>query len=114
MAQILTRHLKMNLFCGNGNLIHNFYGFSVEVLAMHLKENNVYALPDGREFIARTGTHGGYFLHDPSRGVAAAPVYLIDKAGQLLTWGRITRWTMKDLRDTGRTSLPQLERIHVL
>jgi hypothetical protein len=81
---------------------------------MELKENCVYALPDGREFIARTGTHGGYFLHDPLKGVAAAPVYLIDKAGQLLSWGRITRWTMKDLRDTDRISLPQLQRAHML
>jgi hypothetical protein len=81
---------------------------------MDLKENCVYALPDGREFIARIGTHGGYFLHDPLRGVAAAPVYLIDKAGQLLSWGRITRWTMKDLRDTGRSSLPQLQRAQML
>jgi hypothetical protein len=31
-----------------------------------------------------------YLLHEPSSGVAAAPVYLIDKAGPLLSWGRVT------------------------
>ena len=81
---------------------------------MELKENGVYALPDGREFIVRRGMHGGYFLHDPIRGDTAAPVYLIDRAGQLLSWGRNTRWTNRDLRDTGRISLPQMQRLHFL
>ena len=71
---------------------------------MQLSENAIYALPDGREFIARTGTHGGYFLHDKLKGTAAAPVYLVDKSGQLLSWGRITRWTASDLLDTGSAS----------
>ena len=81
---------------------------------MELRENFIYALPDGRQFIARSGTHGGYFLHDPTRGVAAAPVYLVDRSGQLLSWGRITRWTMKDLRETGRVSLPEMQRLQVV
>ena len=81
---------------------------------MELRENNVYVLPDGREFIARTGPHGGFFLHDPSRGVAAAPVYFVDKSGQLLSWGRITRWTLRDLRETGRSQPPQLHNANIL
>ena len=71
---------------------------------MHLNENSIYALPDGREYVARCGTHGGYFLHDPLKGIAAAPVYLIDRSGQILSWGRVTRWTVNDLRETSRVS----------
>ena len=75
---------------------------------MQLKENGIYTLPDGRELIARTGT-SGYLLHDPKRGVAAAPLYAVDHDGHLLSWGRITRWTLDDLQDTGRISLPQMQ-----
>jgi hypothetical protein len=81
---------------------------------MKLKENGIYALPDGRELIARAGTRGDYLLHDPQRGVAAAPLYVVDHAGHLLSWGRTTRWTMNDLEYTGRTSLPQMQRLQLV
>jgi hypothetical protein len=81
---------------------------------MKLKANNIYALPDGREFVVRHGSHGGYFLHDPHRGVAAAPVYLVDGSGQVLSWGRQTPWTAQDLRETGRVSSPELDRVRLL
>ncbi|HEY7783092.1 MAG TPA: hypothetical protein VIB00_00105 [Pyrinomonadaceae bacterium] len=81
---------------------------------MSLKSNSICTLPDGREFIVRPGTHGGYFLHDPRKGVSAAPVYLVDGSGQLLSWGRRTCWTLADLRDTGRSSEPQLHRTIIL
>ena len=81
---------------------------------MELRENSIYALPDGREFVARAGTHGGHFLHNTSRGDTSAPVYLVDRSGQLLSWGRITRWSLKDLRDTGRISLRPMQRLQVV
>jgi hypothetical protein len=81
---------------------------------MELNENSIYALPDGRELIARSGTHGGYFLHDRLGGSMTAPVYLVDKSGQILSWGRVTRWTIKDLRETRTVSQPQLQQIRVV
>jgi hypothetical protein len=81
---------------------------------MKLTNNGIYSLPDGREFIVRPGSHGGFFLHDPNKGVAAAPVYLVDGSGQVLSWGRRTRWTLADLRDTGRISQPEIQRLQLL
>jgi hypothetical protein len=81
---------------------------------MKLNNNGIYSLPDGREFIARSGSHGGFFLHDPNKGVAAAPVYLVDASGQVLSWGRRTRWTLADLTDTGRISQPEIQRLQLL
>ena len=81
---------------------------------MKLNNNGIYSLPDGREFIARPGSHGGFFLHDPHKGVAAAPVYLVDGSGQVLSWGRRTRWTLADLKDTGRISQPEIQRLQMV
>ena len=81
---------------------------------MELRENGIYELPDGRELIARTGKGGGCLLHDPKRGVAAAPLYRVNSCGQLLSWGRTTFWTIKDLRDTGRISLPQMQGVRIV
>ena len=81
---------------------------------MQLRDNGTYALPNGREFVARTALHGGFFLHDLRLGVASPPLYLIDRSGQFLSWGKVTRWSLEDLRDTGRTSLPELQRVRVL
>ncbi len=81
---------------------------------MLLDENAIYTLPDGREFIARSATHGGYFLHDRLRGASVVPVYLVDRSGQLLSWGRVSRWTAKDLRETGRLSQPAVARMRVV
>jgi len=81
---------------------------------MYLNENSIYVLPDGREVIARSGTHGGYFLHDRLKGSMAPPLYLIDKSGQLLSWGRVTRWTINDLREIRHISPQQLQQIRVV
>ncbi|MDQ3174266.1 MAG: hypothetical protein M3Q91_11250 [Acidobacteriota bacterium] len=81
---------------------------------MKLEDNGIYKLPDGREFLVRAGSHGGYFLHDLRLGVASAPVYLIDGSGQFLSWGKRTRWSLSDLSNTGRTSGPEIQRLTVL
>jgi hypothetical protein len=81
---------------------------------MNLEENGIYALPDGRELIARMGSRGAYLLHDPRKGVAAAPLYSVDQTGHLLSWGRKTRWTTNDLQPTGRISLPQMQRVQLV
>ena len=81
---------------------------------MNLKLNNVYALPDGYELVARRGMCGEYSLHDPLQGAAAPPVYLIGFSGRLLSWQVRTTWTASDLKDTGKASLPEIERLVML
>ena len=78
---------------------------------MALNVHGIYRLPDGREFLVRAGRHGGYVLHDLRMGIYAAPVYLIDGSGQFLSWGRPTRWSVTDLSDTGRRSVPEPQRV---
>lgn len=80
---------------------------------MNLEDNGIYKLPDGREFLVRAARHGGYFLHDLRLGVASAPVYLIDGSGQFLSWGKRTRWSLSDLRNTGRISTPEIQGLDV-
>ena len=74
---------------------------------MTLNDHGIYELPDGRKFVVRPGRHGSYVLHDVGMGVASTPIYLIDASGQFLSWGKPTRWSLGDLRDTGRRSLPE-------
>jgi hypothetical protein len=81
---------------------------------MDLKDHGIYKLPDGREFLVRAGHHGGYFLHDLRLGVASAPIYLIDASGQFLSWGKPTQWSLSDLSDTGRSSIPEIQRLQLL
>ncbi|MGH9903959.1 MAG: hypothetical protein ACRD8U_00075 [Pyrinomonadaceae bacterium] len=81
---------------------------------MELKDHGIYKLPDGREFLVRAGQHGAYLLHDLRLGVSSAPVYLIDRSGQFLSWGKPTRWNLADLCDTGRRSLPEVTRLRLL
>jgi hypothetical protein len=81
---------------------------------MELKENGIYSLPDGREFVVRVARQGGFLLHDLRLGVYSAPLYLVDGSGQFLSWGRRTRWSVADLHDTGRSSLPVVQRLELL
>ena len=78
---------------------------------MELKNDDVYALPDGTEFVARVGPKGVYFLHALRLGRPSAPVYVVDGSGQFLSEGRRTRWHVGDLHATGRTSRPEIQRI---
>lgn len=71
---------------------------------MKIKSDNVYALPDGREVVARYNEYDSYCLYDPRLGVAAAPVYWVSSAGRILFWGQPTPWHVDDLQDTGRKS----------
>lgn len=81
---------------------------------MELINHGIYRLPDGREFLVRAGQLRTYALHDLRLGVASAPVYLVDGSGQLLSWGRPTRWRVSDLSDTGSRAVPELQRITLL
>ncbi|HEV8367645.1 MAG TPA: hypothetical protein VGQ39_06830 [Pyrinomonadaceae bacterium] len=81
---------------------------------MSLKPDNIYVLPDGVELIARANSQGGYTLHNPLLGAAAAPTYLVTPSGEVLSWSRRTSWKKSDLQDTGKSSLPQIKRIVLL
>jgi hypothetical protein len=81
---------------------------------MKLKENGIYTLPDGREFVVRAARQGGFLLHDLRLGVSSAPLYLVDGSGQFLSWGKRTSWSVDDLLDTGRSSLPVAARLKLL
>jgi len=86
--------------------------FSNNVLS--LKPDNIYVLPDGLELIARANAQGGYTLHNPHLGAAAAPIYLVTPSGELLSWSRRTSWKKSDLQDTGKSVLPEIQRIVLL
>src|SRR3989442_10924896 len=78
---------------------------------MELKNNDVYALHDGTEFLARVGRKGVYFLHALRLVMPSAPIYVIDGSGQFLSGGRRTCWHVSDLHATGRTSRLESQRI---
>ncbi len=81
---------------------------------MRLKPNGIYILPNGHEVIARLGSDGEFLLHNPRKGVAAAPEYLVTPTGQLLSWVQKTAWTQSDLQDTGLLSCPEIHRLELL
>ena len=83
-------------------------------MPVELKLHNVYALPDGYELVARRGVCGEYALHDPQKGVAAPPVYIVSRSGQLLSWHQRTTLAAADLIDTGKAWLPEIERLVIL
>jgi hypothetical protein len=81
---------------------------------MRLISDHVYSLPDGKELVARRTAIGDRCLHDPSRGVASAPVYLVDCSGRLLSWERFAMWTVSDLHDTGKVLEDEMRRLQML
>lgn len=70
----------------------------------NLRERGVYRLPDKREFVVCTNPNKAYILFPLSawhyRGCAE---YFIRNDGRFLSKGLPTRWSIKDLTDTGRT-----------
>lgn len=70
-----------------------------------LRELGVYALPDGREYVASTIYSEGCCLYTPPTwGLFAGAELRVDKQGRLLRHGSPTRWNVNDLKDTGRTA----------
>ena len=70
-----------------------------------LRELGVYELPDGRQFVVSTLYAVGCSLYPvhawASYGTAE---FWADGDGRLLRRGVPTRWNVRDLRDTGKTS----------
>jgi len=67
-----------------------------------LQPNNIYALPDGDELVARRTNLGEYVLQDPLKDSATPPVYFVASTGRLLSWIRRSSLTARDLKPTGK------------
>ena len=85
--------------------------------AASLKERGIYAFPDGTQVVACVGDGCGsllYYLKDwklygapevlAERNATAFRLLATDGAGRILMYGYPTRWTVKDLIDTGRVA----------
>jgi hypothetical protein len=70
---------------------------------MKLTNLAVYALPDGKEFVAGVA-RTGYFELFPAATwhLFRFARYLVDQSGRLLSDGKPTSWRIENLRDTGR------------
>jgi hypothetical protein len=69
------------------------------------RELGVYELPDGREYVVSSLYSDGCAVY-PVRawGSFGEAEYWADKEGRLLRRGVPTRWSVRDLRDTGKTA----------
>jgi hypothetical protein len=79
--------------------------YAVRKKSPRLRELGIYLLPDGREYVVSTLYSDGcsiYPVHSwESYGNAE---YWADKDGRLLRRGIPSRWSVSDMKDTGRTS----------
>ncbi|HEX8843490.1 MAG TPA: hypothetical protein VF791_02545 [Pyrinomonadaceae bacterium] len=70
-----------------------------------LRECGIYALPDGREFVAHAVFRGGYVLYSPGAWESfGLHEYETTAAGQIRSKGCSTSWRVRDLIDTNRTA----------
>ena len=70
-----------------------------------LREQGIYALPDGREFVAHAVFRGGYVLYATGDWeFSGLHVYETNVEGQIRSKGRPTSWRVEDLTDTSRTA----------
>jgi hypothetical protein len=75
---------------------------------IELREQGIYALPDGREFVAHAVFRGGYVLFTPGDWeFFGIHLYETNAAGQVRSKGQATLWRINDLTDTGRTARPR-------
>jgi hypothetical protein len=73
--------------------------------AFRLRELGVYALPNGGEYVVSTLYSDGCCLY-PRRiwDAYGEAEFWVDPEGRLLRRGEPTRWSARDLTDTGRTA----------
>ena len=71
---------------------------------LFLRELGVYSFPDGREFVAQATGAEGYSLYTlrawKTYGIAE---YRVHADGRIFSKGRPTKYSIEDLRDTGRS-----------
>jgi hypothetical protein len=72
---------------------------------VNLRDQGIYLLPDGREFVAHAVFRGSYVLYTPGAWeFFGLHLYESDSVGRLLLRGRPTYWRVEDLTDTTRTA----------
>ena len=70
-----------------------------------LRERGIYALSDGREFVAHAVFRGGYVFYTPEAWKLFGPhAYESDPHGHLRWNGQRDEWRTEDLIDTNRTA----------
>ena len=70
-----------------------------------LRERGIYALADGREFVAHAVFRGGYVFYTPEDWDSfGAYSYESDPQGRLRWTGQRDQWRTEDLIDTSRTA----------
>jgi phage terminase large subunit-like protein len=70
-----------------------------------LRERGIYALADGREFVAHAVFRGGYVFYTPEGWDRfGAYSYESDSQGRLRWNGQPDQWCIEDLIDTSRTA----------
>ena len=70
-----------------------------------LRGLGIYELPDKGEFVVSALYSDGCCLYPASTwGRYGSAKYRVDAGGRLLDRGVPTRWSVQDLRDTGRTA----------
>jgi hypothetical protein len=71
----------------------------------NLRERGIYAMPDGREFVAHAVFRGGYVFYTPEDWDRFGPHAHESTADGHLRWnGQPDQWRTEDLIDTGRTA----------
>jgi hypothetical protein len=76
-----------------------------KVRPRRLRELGVYVLPDGGEYVVSTLYSDGCGIY-PVRawGRFGSAEFWADREGRLLRRGEPTRWSVRDLQDTGKTA----------
>lgn len=70
-----------------------------------LREQGIYILPDGREFVAHAVFRGSYVLYTLGAWeFFGLHTYESNNSGRLLLRGQPTFWRVEDLTDTARTA----------
>ena len=78
---------------------------SAKTAMRKLRERGIYALADGREFVAHAVFRGGYVFYKPEDwDLFGAYAYESDPRGQLRWNGKRDQWCTEDLIDTNRTA----------
>ena len=80
---------------------------------MKLKNLGIYALPDGKEYVADVLAGDGYNLYPRRSWETVGRVeYSVGADGRLVRRGKPTPWSVEQLKDTGlRAKYPSLRRL---